>query len=93
VATVAAIAMAFASISFLSMDSARAGDDGPYYEMSCSQLWYERNAIFAQRGHCFKTQRAISVFGRGCRPPYGRMPQRLKSIVRKLRRIERQKGC
>lgn len=73
--------------------AATAGDDGPYYEMSCSQLWYERNVIFAERGQCFKTQRAIRTFGKRCYPPYGRLPARLKSIVAKLKRIERQKGC
>ncbi len=75
------------------LNDAKAGDDSPYYEMSCRQLWYERNVIFAERGQCFKTQRAIRTFGKRCYPPYGRLPGRLKSIVNKLRQIERAKGC
>ena len=37
-----------------------------YSSMSCYDLWYARNAIFADEGYCFKTQRAINVFGRRC---------------------------
>lgn len=70
-----------------------AGDDGPYWEMSCNQLWYERNAIYAQRGQCFKSQRAISVFGPRCYAPFGKLNSYQSSIVRKIRSIERSKGC
>ena len=45
-----------------------------YRGLSCGQLWYERNAIFAQYGYCFKTDQAINAFGRACFPPYGRLP-------------------
>jgi hypothetical protein len=34
---------------------------------SCDDLWYQRNSIFKGAGYCFKTPRAISVFGNtGC---------------------------
>jgi hypothetical protein len=34
---------------------------------SCDRLWFERNQIFANAGYCFKSRRAISVFGNaGC---------------------------
>ncbi len=36
-----------------------------YRRMSCYDLWYERNSIFAKRGFCFKTKRGIRHFGRG----------------------------
>ncbi len=39
--------------------------------MSCDQLWYARNQIYAREGFCFKTDRARAVFGPGCFPPFG----------------------
>ncbi len=30
---------------------------------NCEFLWQMRNGIFAQRGYCFRTPRAIAVFG------------------------------
>ena len=34
----------------------------------CQELWVERNQIYADKGYCFKTERAIRYFGnRGCR--------------------------
>ncbi len=44
-------------------------DDGRYFtrsemrRLSCSALWEVRNAIYAQNGYCFKTERAINFFG------------------------------
>jgi hypothetical protein len=36
-------------------------------ELSCDQLWINRNSIFKAAGFCFKTPQAISVFGNaGC---------------------------
>jgi hypothetical protein len=61
--------------------------------MSCDDLWYARNQIYARNGYCFQTDRAISVFGRGCFPPYGRV---YGSDQRRLNNIiywERVKGC
>ena len=52
-----------------------------YANLSCGQLWYERNAIYAQYGHCFQTAQAISAFGRACFPPYGRLPPSAQARV------------
>ena len=41
----------------------------PYSQMSCYELWYARNAIFAREGYCFTTRQAINTFGRRCYPP------------------------
>jgi len=65
----------------------------PYAAMNCRQLWYERNAIFAAKGHCFKTRRGIRAFGRGCYPPYGRLNRRERRRVETIRRWERDNGC
>ena len=65
--------------------------------MSCGDLWYRRNAIFARNGYCFKTDRAIRVFGnQGCRfyvegdVPMSRAEREEVEVIRV---IERRKGC
>ncbi|MCA0424378.1 MAG: YARHG domain-containing protein [Proteobacteria bacterium] len=36
-------------------------------QMSCDELWYQRNAIYKDAGYCFKTASAIRTFGNaGC---------------------------
>lgn len=64
-----------------------------YSEMSCSELWYARNAIYAEAGYCFKTDRAISVFGRRCHPPYGDLSGREQRQVEEIKYWESRKGC
>lgn len=61
--------------------------------LSCGQLWYERNAIYARHGYCFRTPQAIATFGRGCRPPYGRLSPRAAERVNRIVAWERRKGC
>jgi len=61
--------------------------------MSCSQLWYERNAIFAREGYCFSSRRAIRAFGRRCYSPYGRLSRYEKSRVDDIKYWERVNGC
>jgi hypothetical protein len=61
--------------------------------MSCDELWYERNAIYADAGYCFKTQRARSVFGRRCYPPYGNLSPSEKRRVSRIEEWEYRKGC
>jgi hypothetical protein len=67
------------------------------YRLSCSELWYERNNIFKGVGYCFKTSRAIRVFGNaGC--TYDSeydvpLSERDRQYVNAIRRIEREKGC
>jgi hypothetical protein len=76
------------------LSSAAAQDLG---SMSCGDLWYRRNEIFARNGYCFKTDRAIRAFGnRGCRfyvegdVPMSRAEREEVGI---LRAIERRRGC
>lgn len=64
-----------------------------YRNMNCGQLWYERNAIYASKGHCFQTERAIRVFGRACFPPYGRLNRAEQREVDAIVAWERRKGC
>jgi YARHG domain-containing protein len=64
-----------------------------YPNMSCDQLWYARNEIFAARGYCFKTPKAQEVFGKGCFPPYGELQEYESREVKRIRQWEKRKGC
>jgi hypothetical protein len=61
--------------------------------MSCDELWYARNAIYAEAGHCFKTERGIATFGRRCFPPYGRLARYEQRRVEEIQYWEARKGC
>ena len=64
-----------------------------YRAMSCGDLWYARNAIYADKGYCFKTARARAVFGRGCFPPYGRLTRSERRRIVAIERWEARRGC
>jgi YARHG domain len=68
-----------------------------YWSLSCGDLWYRRNAIYYRNGYCFKTDRAIGVFGNGnCRfYVEGDVPmsQAERHEVEIIRSIEQRKGC
>ena len=61
--------------------------------MSCGDLWYARNAIYAAKGYCFQTAQARATFGAGCFPPYGALSGSEKARVNELQMWERRKGC
>jgi hypothetical protein len=61
--------------------------------MSCDELWYERNQIYARNGYCFKTERARAEFGAGCFPPYGQLRGYEKNRVAEIQRWEARRGC
>jgi len=60
---------------------------------SCGELWYQRNAIYAEAGYCFQTARARSVFGAGCFPPYGELTRTQRAQVNAIQQQERYMGC
>ncbi len=62
-------------------------------EMGCDGLWYARNQIYARNGYCFQTERAISVFGRGCFPPFGKVYGGEQRRLNDIMYWERVKGC
>ena len=64
-----------------------------YRSMSCSQLWYARNAIYADNGYCFQTRRAIRAFRHACFPPYGKLSRSEQREVDLIVRWEIRKGC
>lgn len=77
--------------AWLTSTAARAG--APLFEYSCQELWMERNGIYANKGHCFKTAKAIAVFGKACFAPYGKLSGAEYSTVMKIRYWEGVKGC
>ncbi len=64
-----------------------------YADMSCYDLWYARNKIFADAGECFKTRRSIETFGSRCYAPYGRISGYDDDRVHTIKYWERRKGC
>jgi hypothetical protein len=65
----------------------------PYRGWSCNDLWHARNEIYARNGYCFRTQRAINAFGRGCFPPYGRLTGADSREVARIQATERRRRC
>ena len=66
---------------------------GPVQAQSCGQLWYQRNAIYADAGYCFKTPRARAEFGENCFAPYGRLTPRQQARVNAIQQQEDLRGC
>ena len=64
-----------------------------YRDMSCRELWFARNQIYADKGYCFKTDRARAEFGRNCFPPYGRLSRWEREEVERIKRWEGRRGC
>jgi hypothetical protein len=66
-------------------------------ELSCDQLWFERNSIFKEAGYCFKTPRAINALGNaGCRynnESEMRLTPQQKSLMAAIQRVEQTKAC
>jgi hypothetical protein len=85
----AGLLAALPAIGFISAVQAGA----PASEYSCDELWRERNAIYAEKGYCFKSAKAIAVFGRGCFPPYGKLEQWQKERIAEVEYWEHRKGC
>ena len=80
--------MAIAVLSVVGTASAQS-----YRDMSCDELWYERNLFYAQKGYCFKTARARAIFKDACFPPYGELDRWEQEQVELIRGWERRKGC
>lgn len=62
-------------------------------DMSCDELWYERNKIYARNGYCFKTARARAEFGPGSLPPYGDLRGWERRRVNEIQMWESRNGC
>jgi YARHG domain-containing protein len=64
---------------------------------SCYDLWIERNSYYKAAGYCFKTTRAINMFGnQGCfiyNESDVRLDPGVRARVNQIVRLERQYGC
>ena len=71
-----------------------AATSGPANAASCWDLWYERNAIFANNGYCFSSSLGRRTFDNaGCwtkNPKLARWEQRR---VSQIKGEERRRGC
>ena len=83
----------FATIPGTELSFTTSAQAQAYRNMSCGELWYARNAIYARKGYCFKTRRARSVFGPRCYPPFGRLTGSEQRRVNQIVRWERYYGC
>ena len=61
---------------------------------ACSKLWYQRNAIYAQNGYCFKRQKSKMCFPNSCfGPAWGKLTVAQERAVAAIRARERALGC
>jgi hypothetical protein len=69
----------------------------PSFAESCDALWAERNAIYKDRGYCFKTERAKARFGNeGCKhDEEGAVPLSSddRARIADIQRKEREQEC
>ena len=65
--------------------------------LNCENLWFIRNAIYAENGYCFRTELAISAFGNdNCRfANIGDVPLNKYEHynVALIQKVERRKSC
>lgn len=64
-----------------------------YANMSCGQLWFARNAIYASKGFCFQKPETQQAFPNSCFPPYGKLNQWEANQVSQIKYWEARKGC
>jgi hypothetical protein len=64
-----------------------------YRWMSCSELWWARNSIYADNGYCFESARARRAFPDSCFPPWGRLSRAERQEVEDIQYWERRRGC
>ncbi len=74
-------------------DGGSSGGSSSYASMGCYDLWYARNSIYASKGYCFSSAKAVSIFGRRCFPPYGRLNSAESREVEIIKSWEARKGC
>ena len=60
---------------------------------SCYDLWYERNAIYADAGYCFKSSLGKRTFGTACSTHNPRLTRSEQRRVASIKKQERRKGC
>jgi hypothetical protein len=66
-------------------------------QLSCDALWTVRNTIYRDNGYCFKSQRALSIWGNeGCAYwDAAAVPLNAyeRTNINRIVSVEKQKGC
>ena len=60
---------------------------------TCSNLWHQRNSIYASMGFCFKRAKSKRCFPNNCFAPYGKLTPAQQRQVGQIRTQERAIGC
>jgi YARHG domain-containing protein len=72
-------------------------DDATLSDGKCFRLWEERNSYYKDAGHCFKTARAITYFGKaGCQYDTEAclsLSRGVRARIAEIVRLEAQYGC
>lgn len=92
-ADAAARRLLFIALAAAGVSGAQAAGAQALGELSCRALWYQRNAVYAEQGYCFKTSDAIATFGPRCFPPFGKLTPEQQRYVDQVKAWEARKGC
>jgi hypothetical protein len=66
----------------------------PALAQSCYDLWYERNAIYNDRGYCFATDLGIRTFDNSdCWTHAPRFTKAERRRIEQIKREEEDRGC
>lgn len=91
----AVFAIVFAVAAALAPLAAAGDIQGDAYD--CNELWRMRNAMFKEAGYCFKSPRAIALFGNaGCRfdsdadVPFS---DNQRAVLSDIKRSEKRQAC
>ena len=67
------------------------------YALSCSQLWYQRNAILWAAGYCFEVPRAVHIFGNAACAYHSEhdapLTEQDRRFIDSIRQLEKAKDC
>ncbi len=88
--------VAYFTLASLHFEASAAPNDD-YWSYSCGDLWYARNSIYHRARYCFKTDRAIKVFGNAdCvfeQESDLPLPRASRREIVEIRHVEAAKGC
>jgi len=81
----------------LSQPSAGTVTQHDLYALSCSRLWYQRNAILWAAGYCFDNRRAVRIFGNAAcayhSEHYAPLTEQDRQLIDSIRKLEKAKDC
>lgn len=79
---------------FFILIAAMLGLSSPSFGDTCDDLWFSRNMIFDQAGHCFSSDNAKRIFdNQNCTGAVSKLPKDQEARVSTLRGMEKELGC